>query len=348
MGRIVIVGSGITGLYTALVLARKGYATNTIVLAKHLPGDSSLEYVSPVAGAHWSSRVFHDSNKELEWNKASFRMLKGIFSDYGEEAGLLRVPEIELWAEGPPPALITETLREISPDFEVIDDKQFLEQHGAVYGHKFLAYNFNTPKFLRFLQKLLSDQGVTFIRQELADINDAFKIPSSDVVFNCTGLGVTKLAGVNDPRKNFPVRGQAVLVRAPQIKENIGLAAAGFSSYIVPRPFSNGLVIVGGSHEPGNSSGDARWPQSSLFLDRATRMWPQLVQDGPLEIIGSAVGLRPGREGGPRVECLKLADGRKLIHNYGASGAGYQMGLGMAVEAVSLMEGSPSKLLARI
>lgn len=349
MPKIVVVGSGIIGLYTALVLARKGYAENTIVLAKHMPGDASFEYVSPVAGAHWSSRVFNNSIKELEWNKASFKMLKALFNDYGEDAGLRRVPEIELWADHTPPQIIIDTLREIAPDFEVLDDQRFLKQHGAIYGHKFLAFNFNTPKFLRFLQKILTDQGVTFIRQNLESLHDAFNALSCDVVFNCAGLGVMKLGGVDDPQSNFPVRGQAVLVRAPQIKENIGLASGGFSSYIVPRPYSNGLVIVGGSHEPRNASRDALWPQSALILDRATRMWPQLMQNGPLEILGSTVGFRPGRDGGPRVECLRLSGRKMLIHNYGASGAGYQMGLAMAIEAVGLMEGTyPPKLLAHI
>lgn len=39
--------AGIIGLQVATVLAELGYGKNIIVVAKHLPGDTSIDYTSP-------------------------------------------------------------------------------------------------------------------------------------------------------------------------------------------------------------------------------------------------------------------------------------------------------------
>jgi D-amino-acid oxidase len=46
--RIIVIGAGVTGLTTALLLKQKGY--HVIVVAKYLPGDTNIEYTSPYAG----------------------------------------------------------------------------------------------------------------------------------------------------------------------------------------------------------------------------------------------------------------------------------------------------------
>jgi hypothetical protein len=44
--------AGVIGLTAALVLADEGNCDVTVV-AKHMPGDSDIEYCSPVAGANY-------------------------------------------------------------------------------------------------------------------------------------------------------------------------------------------------------------------------------------------------------------------------------------------------------
>jgi hypothetical protein len=39
--------AGIIGLNVALVLAEQGYASQTTIIAEHLPGDTSINYASP-------------------------------------------------------------------------------------------------------------------------------------------------------------------------------------------------------------------------------------------------------------------------------------------------------------
>jgi thioredoxin reductase len=49
MDTVIVIGAGVTGLTTALMLKRMGYP-NVIVVAKYIPGDMCVEYTSPYAG----------------------------------------------------------------------------------------------------------------------------------------------------------------------------------------------------------------------------------------------------------------------------------------------------------
>lgn len=49
MDSIVVIGAGVTGLTTALMLKQMGYP-KVVVVAKHIPGDMCIEYTSPYAG----------------------------------------------------------------------------------------------------------------------------------------------------------------------------------------------------------------------------------------------------------------------------------------------------------
>lgn len=76
-------------------------------------------------------------------------------------------------------------------------------------------------------------------------------------------------------------------------------------------------------------------------MKRAIAASPSLVGEGQgiegLDIIRHGVGLRPLREGGPRIE-KDVVDGVKVVHNYGHGGFGYQASFGCAEAAVSLVK----------
>lgn len=46
-----VIGAGVIGLTTALLLQKKGYRVT--IISEHFPGDKHLHYTSPCAGAHW-------------------------------------------------------------------------------------------------------------------------------------------------------------------------------------------------------------------------------------------------------------------------------------------------------
>lgn len=335
MPEIVVVGAGVTGLYTAFVLARQGKAQDVKVYSRHLPGDLSIDYTSPRAGGNYSLGVISDSPLIMELSRRSWQGLERLCNEYPEERSYLgRRPIFELWdAETAPKSLVSK-VKKFIPDLEVITDDELLKSRGADFGVSFTSFNFYGPMFIQFLKDQLESLGVQFVRRDLKSLDEAFD-PDTKVVFNCTGVTVDRLSDVNDSNVK-PIRGAVVVVRAPHIQENWALSEGEKPpTYLIPRPNSGGRVLLGGYYQYGNASGQTTGMEVASILDRTSRLYPDLYKYGEPEIIDVRAGLRPGRSGGPRIE-REILNGRTVIHNYGAAGAGYQMGLGMALKAVEL------------
>lgn len=110
------------------------------------------------------------------------------------------------------------------------------------------------------------------------------------------------------------------------------------ATYVFPRPGS-GTSVLGGTREAlavpapaGGGEGEAErgWsayaaPSDEVtreILGRCKRWCPELLDErGEFEVVSVQVGLRPEREGGPRVEVERVG-GRVVCHAYGHAGAG--------------------------
>lgn len=90
------------------------------------------------------------------------------------------------------------------------------------------------------------------MQRRIHSLDAAFLSSRTEVVFNCVGNAARTLKGVEDPRV-YPTRGQVVLVKAPNVKENIMRHGSDYETYIIPRPNSGGHVILGGYMQKGNS-----------------------------------------------------------------------------------------------
>lgn len=345
MGKVAVVGAGIIGLYTALLLSEAGISHDIVVIAKNLPGDYSIDYTSPIAGAHFSYGIATESKQLLEYCKVSYSLLKKLFKKFEnhlEEAGLERLPQIEL-SDTEPSQEFVDAISEIADNFSLIQDEAWLKEKGAVSGMVYDTFNFFTPKFLVFLKKYLESKGVEFVRYSLNSLSEVPKaagVRAIPAVFNCTGVLATKLSDVHDENANYPIRGQVVTVLAPWIRENLGISRVGVApTYIIPRPHSGGHVILGGYYDKNDWTESAIAEQTQSIIERTTTLCPELLKEGPLHIIGERPGLRPGRDGGPRIE-HEVINGLNVIHNYGAAGTGYQCGLGMVTQALEIYFGT--------
>ncbi|KAF4999976.1 hypothetical protein F66182_16262 [Fusarium sp. NRRL 66182] len=111
----VILGAGVIGLTTALELKDRFPAPEVILVARHLPGDTSVEYTSPWAGANWLSMAT-DNGVQEEWNSVSFKKfeklsrespecgvrrmdIRAIFDSPIENAGILSKGTGKVWYE---------------------------------------------------------------------------------------------------------------------------------------------------------------------------------------------------------------------------------------------------------
>lgn len=337
----IVVGSGIVGLYTTFSLIEKGVSPKSItVKAKHLPGDETIEYTSPFAGGNFSC-ISPDDDGTLKIDKFTYTNVHRVQRALGGAAkcGLDQKPSTEYWEELPSEKKIN-SLKSYLKDFRILEADQLPK--GVVFGISYTTWNFNCPHFLVTFQKYLQSMGVTFIREEVFHIDDVLKNATTKVVFNCTGLGSYSLSGVNDTQM-YPTRGQVLVVNAPHVQENRlcwGKTPTDGSdevaTYIIPRPYSGGNIILGGFVQKGKWTAKTFEEETLDILKRTTKLMPEL-KSKPFKIVKIAAGLRPSRKGGVRIEKTVTKNGKLLIHNYGASGYGYQAGFGMANEATELL-----------
>lgn len=202
---------------------------------------------------------------------------------------------------------------------------------GIDSGTEFTSVCINTALYLPYLVGQNRKHGVILSRKILSHISEASTLHHSgkpaDIVINCTGLLASKLGGVND-KTVVPVRGQIVLVRNdPKLLVGCsGTDDAGDEVCYFMSRASGGGTVLGGSSQVGNWESQPDLNLAMRIMQRAVKVHPQLA-DGKgvegLSIIRHAVGLRPYRAAGVRLEKEKIR-GVWVVHNYGHAGYGYQ------------------------
>jgi len=90
--QILILGAGVIGLTNSLVLSYTYPDAKINIVAKHFPGDRSIEYTSPWAGANWASMA-HDNGPLERYDEITFKRFgelidgKSVFGCQSSRAG---------------------------------------------------------------------------------------------------------------------------------------------------------------------------------------------------------------------------------------------------------------------
>ncbi|KKK16865.1 hypothetical protein P175DRAFT_0554633 [Aspergillus ochraceoroseus IBT 24754] len=348
---IVVLGAGVSGLTTAYLLSQDPSNSITVV-AKHMPGDYDIEYCSPWAGANYFPTGQPGSN-HAKWERETWKPLTEITEKY-PEAGIHyqdtiiynRKKDQNSTTGQAFSVLVDENpwYKEVLSDFKVIPKHQL--PPGIDNAQTFTSVCINTAIYLPWLVGQCRKNGTVFKRAVVKHVADAANAHHSgktaDVVINCTGLSSKKLGGVRDD-KLLPARGQIVLVRNdPGIMSSISGTDDGEDElfYMMTRAAGGGTVL-GGCYQKHQWDPLPDPNLATRIMKRAIELCPQLVAKGQgiegLDIIRHGVGLRPLREGGPRIEKEKI-NGVAVVHNYGHGGYGYQSSFGCAAETVRLVK----------
>ncbi|MGW1915971.1 FAD-dependent oxidoreductase [Streptomyces sp. NPDC002076] len=299
---MIVVGSGIAGLTTAVVLAESGRRVR--VWARE-PAERTT---SAVAGGLWWPYRIEPEPLVGVWALASLAVYEEL-ADRPDETGVrlvdgvhrgTRLDELGAWA-GRVPGLraVADGLAARLP---VID----------------------MPVHLAWLRERLAKAGSVL---EAREVTDLAAVPAR-VVVNCTGLGARSL--VPDPAVR-PVRGQLVVVENPGITTwftSVDHSSAA-STYVIPQP---GGLLLGGTAEEDDWSLDPDPATAAAIVARCAAVRPEIAQ---ARVLDHRVGLRPARDA-VRLERQPLPDGRVLVHNYGHGGAGITVAWGCAREAAGL------------
>ncbi|MGW1808337.1 FAD-dependent oxidoreductase [Streptomyces sp. NPDC002078] len=299
---MIVVGSGIAGLTTAVVLAESGRRVR--VWARE-PAERTT---SAVAGGLWWPYRIEPEPLVGAWALASLAVYEEL-ADRPDETGVrlvdgvhrgTRLDELGAWA-GRVPGLraVADGLAARLP---VID----------------------MPVHLAWLRERLAKAGGGVEAREVTDLS---AVPAR-VVVNCTGLGARSL--VPDPAVR-PVRGQLVVVENPGITTWLTSVdhSSAASTYVIPQP---GGLLLGGTAEEDDWSLDPDPATAAAIVARCAAVRPEIAQ---ARVLDHRVGLRPARDA-VRLERQPLPDGRLLVHNYGHGGAGITVAWGCAREAAGL------------
>ena len=245
---------------------------------------------------------------------------------------------------------INQWVNEVVPDHRMLSTPADLRDGLFDRGCSFTSVCINVMVYLPWMVGRLRAAGVELRRQVFAHIADAAALFPGDaeavVVVNCTGLGARTLGGVEDAQIT-PARGQVVVVRNSLkgvMASTTGTDDAPDEGMYAMERAAGGGTVLGGCYQKGRWDPLPDLNMATRIMRRAVEVCPQLT-DGKgiehLDVIRHAVGLRPVREGGTRVEREDMEkDDQKVrvVHSYGHGGYGYQCSYGCAQEVVQLVE----------
>ncbi|MGW2570641.1 FAD-dependent oxidoreductase [Streptomyces sp. NPDC001537] len=305
---VIVVGAGVIGLTTAVVLAERG------VRVRVWTRDPVAATTSAVAGALWWPYRIEPVARARAWALQSLdvyeelaarpestgvRMVEGVLG----EADLDRA---EAWAAARVPGLRASTAEEYA---------------GSGLWARLPLIDMSTH--LPWLRERLVKAGGVVEERTVTDFAEV----DAPVVVNCTGLGARSLVPDACVR---PVRGQLVVVENPGIRTWLtSTGADGEMAYFFPQP---GRLLLGGTADEDAWSLDPDPEVASAIVRRCAALRPEIAGARVLE---HRVGLRPARFAA-RLEREVLSGGRVLVHNYGHGGAGVTVAWGCAEEAAGL------------
>ncbi|WP_128436822.1 FAD-dependent oxidoreductase [Streptomyces cyaneus] len=305
---VVVVGGGVIGLTTALVLAERGARVRVWTR------DPVEATTSAVAGALWWPYRIEPLALARAWALRSLDVYEEL-AERSEPTGVRMVEgvlggasldEADAWATARLPGLRATTAEEYAGSglwarLPVIDMATFLP-------------------WLR--DRFLKAGGVIETRSV-----SGFGEVEAPVVVNCTGLGARELVPDASVR---PVRGQLVVVENPGIRTWLtSTDADGEMAYYFPQP---GRLLLGGTAVEDDWSPEPDPEVAAAIVRRCAALRPEIAG---ARVLGHRVGLRPGRDP-VRLEREPLPGGRVLVHNYGHGGAGVTVAWGCAEEAAGL------------
>jgi len=311
-GKVAIVGQGVMGLTSAVRLRESGFR---VTLFSREPFGQTT---SMAAGAYWGPHKTYPAERVLDWAKTTYDEYSRQRRD--PQSGVHFEPHLRFCVDPDDNAFVLQCV----DDWERID----AEQYGVSCHEAFRAILpvIDVPVFMRNLKRRLEEAHADFVLDEIESPGEL--ACDYDLVVNCTGVWARHFV---EDDEVFPIRGQVVRVTRPA---ELGCSTRIYLkddrlTLILPR--SND-VILGGTSQENDWDRGVRSSESENILKQCTEVVPDIRE---AEVLGAAVGLRPGRRA-VRLE-LEITDaGQAVIHNYGHGGGGYTVAWGCADEVAAI------------
>ena len=308
---VLVIGAGVCGLSTAIVLLDAGLAVD--VYAAEPPHRTT----SATAGALWGAHLVGTDERVGSWAARTLSRFRELAAEpeagITEMGGLVASPAR---VETEPPSFT----RGAGPVTKC--DPAELPP-GFASGWRYTAPVVAMPAYLDYLLgQLLNKGGNLHLGPPLRSLAEAESRSAAPIIVNCAGIGARDL--VPDPGLT-PFRGQVVVTANPGLAEFfVGERESPDEvTYIFPHGAS---VVLGGTQQAAATSLRPDPVTVERIIAGCVAVEPRLAG---APILAHRVGLRPVRAR-VRLEAKAISGGRYLVHNYGHGGAGVTLSWGCA------------------
>lgn len=349
-----VVGAGVSGLTTALCLARQGLQI-TIVADQVSPGITSnvagalWEWPPAVCGRHHDDVLLAPSKAWSLTSYLRFRPLAQVPHRTGvflrpanfyfrrpvedDQAELTKMHELAEHVLGFVHSADIITNNGVNPDAAVVD------------AYRFLAPMIDTDRYLSWLHRQVALAGCPLLRGRVSgDLrsqeHQLRRQFGADLIVNCTGLGAYELAGDTDlcPHRGAVIRIDNTGKHMPRITAAHCVAndpATDHQDMIFIVPRGDDRLFLGGLVEPGEweTNVSLDYPPIADLLRRNVQFLPIMASATLDHAEPLRVGLRPFRRQSVRLE---HEPDTRIIHNYGHGGAGVSLSWGCAEHVTAL------------
>jgi D-amino-acid oxidase len=305
----VVLGAGVIGLTSAVVLAEAGLAVECWT------ADPPAETTSRVAGALWAASPLEDPDGQLaRWAGVSLEVFGELA---GEPSSGVRIAHGTVASR--------EQTNAPGQMFPGLPLRAADPPDGCLAAFELDAPLIEMGRYLEYLQRRLLDTGGAVVERWVGSLSEP--AGHAPLVVNCSGLGARELAGDDSLA---PVRGQHVVVANPGLEEFF-MEDRGAPEWACWFPHGE-RVVLGGVAQPG---AEDRLPDAGVsrgILERCAAIEPRLAQ---ARVLDEMVGLRPSRAS-VRVEAEDLR-GARCVHNYGHGRSGVSLSWGCAGQVLKML-----------
>jgi len=274
--RIVIVGSGVSGLSCATLLLDAGHEVVVVT------ADPVERTTSALAAAVWFPTAAGPAEAVARWGATTYDALVAEAS--AGVPGVVMRESLTLLRERPEPDAPLPDWTAAIGDVRPARPDELPPGYPA--GLRYAVPLVEMPCYLPHLQASVAHAGGTFVVRRLERLDDVLDL-SPDLVVNAAGLAAGALVGDDTV---YPVRGQIVRVANPGLDLSVrDEHHPGGRAYVHPRTTD---CILGGTLDAGVWDTEPDPAETEAILARCADIVPALAGAEALE---SLVGLRPGR-----------------------------------------------------
>lgn len=311
---VLVVGNGVAGLTTAVLLAESGARVR--VWAR----EPALRTTSAVAGALWEPYRVAPQHRVDPWARESFEVFARLAAD-PDRTGVRMVAGLQAAPAGGDP-VEQPSWASFVPGLRHAEPRELPPGYGS--GLRAVLPLIDMPHYLGHLTDRLRAAGGSVEERAVRGLDEA--VAAAPTVVNCTGLGARDLLP-GDPVR--PVRGQLVVVENPGITEWF-IDADKYrddTAYFFPQPYG---LLLGGTAQQDDWRTAPDPATAEQIVRRCARIDPRIAGAA---VLAHRVGLRPVRDE------VRLEREGAVVHNYGHGGAGVTVSWGCAAEAAALAVG---------